>query len=257
MLKKFGIIGNTIILLFTLCICSFINAAENKVAIPFRPGEKLFFEVRWEFITAGNAVLQILPIKEINDQKVFTFHMTARTTKYVDVFYKVRDTYESYADIKMNHSLHYRKIKKGHRKKDATVKFDWDKNEALYTSPGEIWEPIPLLEGAFDPLSVFYAFRTHHLEVGKEILAPVSDGKKCVEGIARVLKKERIKVKMGEYDAYLVEPDTKDIGGVFEKSKDAKLKIWVTADEKKIPLMIKSKVVVGSFIAELTGVEGL
>ena len=86
---------------------------------------------------------------------------------------------------------------------------------------------------------------------------PVSDGKKCVMGTARILKRERIKVKMGEFDAYLIEPEMKDIGGVFEKSDDANIKIWVTADEKKIPLRFKSKVIVGSFVAELASVEGL
>jgi len=54
-----------------------------------------------------------------------------------------------------------------------------------------------------------------------------------------------------------VEPDLQHIGGVFEKSKDAKLKIWVTADKRRIPVKVKSKVRVGSFVAELISAEGI
>jgi hypothetical protein len=43
----------------------------------------------------------------------------------------------------------------------------------------------------------------------------------------------------------------KDVKGVFEKSKDAKMFIWVTADERRMLVKLKSKVVVGSFVAEL------
>jgi len=53
-----------------------------------------------------------------------------------------------------------------------------------------------------------------------------------------------------------LEPNLKDIGGVFEKSKDAKISIWVTADHRRIPVMIKSKVIVGSFVGELTDIVG-
>jgi hypothetical protein len=45
------------------------------------------------------------------------------------------------------------------------------------------------------------------------------------------------------------------IGGVFQKSPGAKLQIWVTADEWRLPVKIESKVVVGSFSAELDSVE--
>ena len=245
------------ILAFFVSAGSIAHESQQERRIPFKPGEKLHFKVRWGFIHAGEAILQILPVEEINGEKVFSFLMTARTTPFVDIFYKVRDTYESLTDIGMHRAIHYRKKKEGASKKEVTVTFDWEKKETQYIRAGEDWKPVPLIPGSFDPLSVFYAFRTHDLVVGKELLVPVSDGKKCVMGTARILKRERIKVKMGEYDAFLIEPEMKDIGGVFEKSDDANIKVWVTADDKKIPLRFKSKVIVGSFIAELTSVEGL
>jgi hypothetical protein len=34
------------------------------------------------------------------------------------------------------------------------------------------------------------------------------------------------------------------------------MQIWFTDDEHRIPVMLKSKVVVGSFVAELVAIEG-
>jgi len=256
MLKNAKIVFVIGILSLLVSSISIAGVSAEKKEIPFEPGEILRFEVWWGFIRAGEATLQILPMEEVNGEKVFSFFMSARTTSFVDVFYKVRDTYESLTDIGMNHAIHYRKKKEGHRKKEVIVRFDWERMETQYVRAGEDWSPVPLISGSFDPLSVFYAFRTHDLEEGKEIWVPVSDGKKCVMGLAKVIRKERITVKMGEFDAYLIEPDLKDIGGVFEKSDDAKVEIWVTADDKKIPLRFRSEVIVGSFVAELASVEG-
>ena len=75
------------------------------------------------------------------------------------------------------------------------------------------------------------------------------------EDSTEIAKKEEIKVASGSYETYLVEPELRDLGGVFKKSKNATLKIWVTADRRCIPVKIKSKVKVGSFVAELVSVE--
>lgn len=61
----------------------------------------------------------------------------------------------------------------------------------------------------------------------------------------------------GTYDTYLIEPELKHVGGVFEKSKNAKIQLWVTADKRRIPVKIKSKVVVGSFVGELVSATGI
>ena len=105
-------------------------------------------------------------------------------------------------------------------------------------------------------MSVFYAFRLHELKEDLEIRIPVTDGKKCVMGKAKVIKREKVTLAGGTtYDTYLVEPDLEHIGGIFEKSKNAKLEVWVTADDRRMPVKIKSKVIVGSFVAELVSAE--
>jgi len=225
------------------------SAAVNR--LPFSPGEKLTFQVRWSFIPAGKVVLEILPIATVDGLSAYHFVMTAQTYPLVDVFYKVRDRIDSYTDTQMTRSLLYREKSTGRRPKDVIVTFNWEQREVQYSNFGEKRAPIPLLLGAFDPLSIFYAFRLSDLNENTQLEVPVSDGKKCVVGKATVIKRETVFLVSGTYDTYLVEPELKHIGGVFEKSPNAKMEIWVTADDRRIPVRIKSKVRVGSFVAEL------
>jgi hypothetical protein len=83
------------------------------------------------------------------------------------------------------------------------------------------------------------------------IKRPVTDGKKCIIGKATVIKRETIKVEGKTYDTYLIEPELKHIRGVFKKSKNATIQVWVTTDKRHIPVKIRSKVVVGTFVGEL------
>jgi hypothetical protein len=155
----------------------------------------------------------------------------------------------------MTHSILYRKKQQGKSKRNVVVNFDWKKNEARYSNFDEQGEPLSISPGSFDPLSVFYAFRLFDLVKGSKIIAPVTDGKKFVIGEATVLRKEKIYVADEWHETFLVEPDLKHIGGIFKKSKNAKLRIWVTADKRRMPIKIKSKVAVGSFVAELVSYE--
>ena len=244
-------------------IVSFImlGSAEHVTAIertlPFQPGEKLTFQVKWSFIPAGEVTLEILPIEQGQGITSYHFVMMAKTYPFVDLFYKVRDRIDAFTDTAMTHSILYKKRKKGKRKKDVTVTFDWEKQTTQYSNQGKKRKPLIIKPGSFDPLSVFYAFRLHNLRVGRKIKIPVTDGKKCVMGVATVIKREKITGVKRTYDTFLVEPDLQHIGGVFQKSKKAKLEIWVTADAQKIPVRIKSRVVVGSFVADLISAQGL
>lgn len=243
------------ILIFLLILPKGVGGEEPD--FPFRPGEELTFRARWGFIPAGEAVLRVLPMETVNGVKSYHFVMTARTYPYIDIFYKVRDRIDSFTNADMTHSILYKKRKAGKSKRDVVVRFDWERHEAQYANFGQSTPKVGILPGTFDPLSLFYAFRLNDLEVDKEFKTPVTDGKKYVMGKAKVKKRAFVTVESGTYDTYLVEPSTEHIGGVFEKSKNAKLEIWVTADELRMPVKIRSKLAVGSFIAELISARGV
>ena len=158
----------------------------------------------------------------------------------------------------MTRSILYKKRHAGlTHKRNVVVSFNWDLNEAQYSNFGRKRKPVSLTPGTFDPLSIFYYSRICDFKEKFILQRPVTDGKKCVIGSGKVIKREIIELKSGKYDTYLLEPELKDLSGVFRKSKNAIIKIWMTADKRKIPVRIKSKVVVGSFVGELVAAEGV
>jgi len=226
--------------------------------VPFQVGEKLSYVLKWSIIPVGESKLQILDGSDEIGQPAFLFRVTARSYPAIDLIYKVRDRIESYTDRSMTHSLLYRKKQReGSYKKDALIRFDWNRQKAHYFRKGVHKKTIDLLPGTFDPLGVFYTFRLIALKAKLEVEAPVTDGKKLVIGKARVIKRERVKVVAGKFDTFLIEPDLKHIGGIFRKSKNAKLRVWVTADDRRLVVKAKSRVIVGHFTAELVSMEGV
>ncbi len=231
-------------------------AKTDEHNLPFTIGEKATYQLRWGFIPAGHATLARFPDQDVNGEPAYHFVLQAWSNRYIDPFFKVRDRIDSFADLDMNRSLLYKKNQhEGRTKRDIIVNFDWQKNQAQYSNYGEKRDPISILPGTFDPLGIFFYTRMLDLKENDEITHPVTDGKSCMNGQAKIIKRETITVPGGTFDAFLMEPDLKDVRGVFEKSKNAKLQLWVTADERKLLIKIKSKVIVGSFIGELITLE--
>lgn len=225
-------------------------------AYPFQPGEKMTFKLSWGIIPAGTATLEVLPMASVNGQAAYHFLLTARSNKFIDTFYKVRDRIEGYADITMTSSLLYRKIQcEGRTRRNVRITFDWDKMQAQYIRTDKRKAPVAIQQGCFDPLSVFYYMRLLDLKKNGVIERPITDGKRSVIGKTKVVKRQTIKVPGGTYDTFLLEPDLKDVRGVFEKSKESTIKLWVTADQRRLLVKIESKVAVGSFVGELISYE--
>ncbi len=245
-----------IVALIGFCIFSGLfsshkSHSSSMLKLPFLPGEVMTYKVKWAFIPAGIATLRVGSITEMRGNRVHHFILEAKTYPYIDVIYKVREKVESYTDMERGMSIFYRIIRRGHSKKDVSVLFDWKNRRAEYIKDGRTEKSVPVLKGTADPLSVFYIFRCMKLDINRVLKRPVSDGKKCVIGIARVIKKETITVSSKRYSTYLVQPEIRHIGGVFKKKKGSKLLIWVTDDQRHIPVRIKSEVAVGSFTADL------
>jgi len=235
-------------------LCS-MPAADQR---PFSPGETLKFQLKWGIIPVGEAVLEVKPFTTRNGVDAYHFSVQARSNAFIDVFYKVRDHIDAFADTAMTRSVHYRqKQQEGTTQRDITVIFDWKKKEAQHTNYNEKRPAIPIRSGTFDPLSVFYFARLKGLTPGTVFERWVTDGKRCVVGKGIVVRREKIRLNGRPVDTILFEPDCKEVRGVFEQSPGAKIEVWLTDDSRKIPVRIKSKVIVGSFIGELVSVQGV
>jgi hypothetical protein len=231
-------------------------APQARAELPFGPGEKLSYDLYWTFILAGSSTLETLDPEIIDGRPVLHFRAQPKSTPFVDKFYKVRDTIEAWVDPAVTRSWQYKKDQQeGDYVRNYLVTFDMLGLTAYRYSKGAFKNAVSIPRGTFDPLSMLFLFRTKPLAVGYQFVAPVTDGDKYIVGTAKVIRKERVKTKAGEFDTLLVEPDVRDIGGVFRKSPDATLQVWITDDERRIPVRVQSKVIVGHFSMELTGYE--
>lgn len=222
---------------------------------PFRPGERLTFLVTWSAVPVGEGVLEVKPPTTVDGQDARHFTMTVRTNAFADIFYKVRDRMEGFTDMDMTRSLRYRKVSSGSSDRNVVVAFDWETGTARYFNYGEKHASVALLPGSYDPLSVFFAFRFYDLSVGKELTAPLSDGKRSITGRATVLDRETIRVRGSSYDTYLVRVDMGDVDGLYAKRRDAELLVWVTTDHRRLPVRMRSSVIVGQFTVDLVSVS--
>lgn len=232
------------------------SALAASAAVPFQPGEKLVFEVSWGGIAVGEAVLEVYPPATIEGEPAHHFVLTAKTVGFVDMFFKVRNRIDAYTAADMTRTVHFTNALAGKHNKNVTINFDWAESKIQRVENTEKWAPLDALPGSFDPLSVFYFTRTQELEEHGEYERPVTDGKKNVIGRMKIVRRETIEVDGKTYDTFLIEPETRHIGGVFKESEDPSIQIWITADHRRIPVRARSKVAVGSFLGELVSVSG-
>jgi len=243
-----------VLMIPAICIPSSVE--QHNPNPPFQPGEKLTFQLSWEFIPVGTAVLEVLPMAILNGQPVHHFAVTVTTNAAIDKIYKVRDRIEAYADANLTRSILYtKKQQEGKHKRDVKVTFDWQNMTAQYNNFGKKRDPIPIQPGTFDPVSLFYAFRSHDLQENSQLKANVTDGKSLILGTAQIFAKENLEVGIGSYETLLVEPDIKDAGGVFEHARDARLRVWISTDNRHIPVKVTCRAPVGHFIGELVSLH--
>jgi len=224
--------------------------------LPFTVGERLVYRLSWAGFTVGRAEMLVSGPVLVDETPCLKFTLSVRTSGIAEKLYKVRTTIDGWVDVEMQQTRYYRKAQlEGKTHRDIEVRMSEADGLAFYFNFGRMDPPCDLEGGAFDPLSAIFRFRTFELKEGREYAIPVTDGKKRIEGSVRVAAKERCETPAGTFWAYRVEPSLEGVGGVFQKSDDARLDIWLSADAMKIPVLMESEVVVGSFQAQLESVE--
>ena len=223
---------------------------ENKA---FKEGEKLTFDLNYGFVTAGIAVMEIPKIKKISGREAYHVTFEVNSVPSFDMFYKVRDRYETYIDVEGLFPWRFEQhIREGGYTRDFSAFFDQRKGKAK-TSEGEY--EIPLYVN--DIVSAFYFARTFDYSGLKEndLFHLQNFYKDKVYDLdVKYLGKETIEVPAGKFDCIIVEPLVKE-GGLFKH--EGNIIVWLTDDQYKMPVKVRTKIVIGYVEAKLTKYEGL
>lgn len=225
--------------------------AEVKNPNAFLPGERLEFNVYFEFVLGGHASMEVSGLEEINGHPCYHIISKARSTQTVDMFYKVRDQVESWRDSVGNFSRRFSKsLREGKHKYDRQVNYYPERSQAIAFDRKREFKPdtLQLLQPVQDILSAFYEARTHKLEVGQIDKIFIEDDGKQYELFVRVLRREVVEVPAGTFSCLVVEP-TLETSGLFRA--EGTMEIWLTDDEYQMPVLMKSKLYFGRVWAKL------
>jgi hypothetical protein len=216
-----------------------------SVPQPFRAGESLKFAVHYGFINAGAAYLEVPEVKEWNGRPVFTLVARAESNKFFSGIYKVRNRIESLWDSSGHFSWRYQENRREgrHRARNEIV-FDYARQEARYPDG----QSFPIPPEVQDALSSFYFTRTQPLPVGGSLFFAYHASRKSVPLEVKVLGRDEVQTPAGRFKCVVVEPLLK-AGGIFKNK--GRLVIWLTDDERRMPVLMKSKVMIGSISVTL------
>jgi hypothetical protein len=209
-------------------------------------GEKLTFSVRYGLLRAGEAVLEVVGIEEIDGRPCYHVVSTAKSNSVFDKIYKVRDRVETWMDADFLYSRRFQKtLREGSYRRDQNIEMDQEHRLARYND-GRV---VEFEHGAHDVLSAFYYIRTQELVSDREIWLESHADRKNYPLRVRVHGRERVETPAGTFDCLVVEPMLRT-PGLFKH--EGKLTIWLTDDERRIPVLMKSKIPVGSISVIMT-----
>ncbi len=243
-----------------LILCT-LGAEERTISSPapfiraFQPGEKLTYDVSWSrVVSAGTAVMEVEEETLKNGKAVLKFIVTGRSTGVVDKVFPVNDTVESVFDPSIMESLSYSlKQSHGKRKKRREIVFDHARKKAVSTLNDDAPENTDIPDHVQDALSSLYYLRTiEDFAVGKVITVNVFEGEKNWSIEVYTLGREKVRTPAGEFSAIKVKTHPKYEGVFLNKGE---VFIWLTDDDRKVPVLMKSTITVGSFVFTLTDMK--
>jgi Protein of unknown function (DUF3108) len=237
-----------------------IRAEEQAAAIQPRsealmPGEILTYDVTWsKIVTAGTATMEIKEGTLPDGKKVIRFIVTTRSAGMVDKFYRVNDRLESVFDPGTMQSLKLSlNANHGKKKRRRELVFDHVNQTVISTLNDDPPETIVIPDQVQDSLSSLYYLRTRdNLIVGKSIYIEVHDSGKNWSVEVQILGREKVKTPAGEFATIKVRTFPKYEGVFMNKGE---IFIWLTDDSRKVPVLMKSTISIGSLVSTLTKME--
>jgi len=251
------------LVLILLFLSSFALKQDNERIIQFnsrkiehnafKVGERLVYDVKYQFVKVGEAEISIPEIIDYNGRKCYRAVFRVWSLPFFSVFYKVEDRYESYIDVEGIYPWRFEQhIREGGYKFDFYAEFD-HVNLIAKTSEGVF--PIP--QYAQDVFSAFYYARTQdysNKKVGERVRLENFYKNRTYPLEIKYLGEQMVKVKAGKFKCVVVEPLIVE-GGLF-KAKGRFL-LWITNDDKKIPVKMTAEIPIGNIIGELREFEGI
>ena len=221
----------------------------------FQVGEKLTYKVHYGLIDAGEAVLELKPTPyTFSGRQALHAVGTGTSIGAFDTFFKVRDKYETFIDEKGVFPWYFkRRVNEGGYKVEQDYTFNHSGGKV--TTHKKVTHEVPM--GVQDMISAFYYARTFdysNATKGDIFEIPTFLDDELYTLKIKFLGKETIKIRNGKYDCLKFVPVVQK-GRIWKDEND--LNVWISDDKNKVPVLAKTKLLVGSIKMELTDHAGL
>ena len=219
---------------------SVASSSSRRAKVPFGQGERLEYEVKFGSLRVGNAHMEVVALDTLRGRHVWH---TAFWVQGGNFLYRVNDVYESWMDAETLSSLRFvQELEEGGKDTERRFEIYPERSVFIQTNKKGAKEEKSVRE-PLDDGSFLYFIRTIPLIVGQtydfdRYFRPDRNPVRI-----KVLRKERITVPAGTFNAVVVQPVIKT-KGIFSENGHAE--IWLSDDDKHIMLQLKSRLKFGS-----------
>jgi hypothetical protein len=241
-------------LLLISCSTAFSQVLQNVQEPVFKAGENLSYRLRYGFIIAAEASIKVFETEtKFDNRPVFHLLAEGRTAGSFNVFYKVKNRYDSYIDKEtLRPYLYTENIREANYRRTDKVRFYQDEkklvsNKGTFKGNGQ----------TFDVVSAYFFARSLDISTLKQgdkfnMDYFLGDGISKLE--VQFVGRERIKTALGTFNCIKFSPSIQP-GRIFRK--DSKLYLWITDDANRIPVKAHVEILVGAVTLELKAADGL
>ena len=204
--------------------------------VPFAPGERLEYQVKFGIFRVGHAEMEVVGIDTIRGEPTYHVRFAVHGSA---IFYSMTDTLESWFSV---YDLTSRRFVQNNNEDGRLYQHTYE----IFPERGyfiqDAKDTLPTTAQPLDDMSFFYFARTVPLDTGAtyEYERYFRPDRNPVT--LHVLGDESVSVPAGRFDAVVIRPVFKSHGMFAEGGR---AQVYLAADSTRIPLLIKSWMSVG------------
>ena len=235
-----------------------LQTAGADWAVPFKVGETLTFDISWtSFVSAGTATFSVKERRPAGPgRNAYYLIAEAKPSSVIGKLYSLYYKAESMLDTRsLLPSVATLYSDEGGRKRQKTTTFRGNgavqyELKTATTATSSLKVPV----ATQDPLGAIYILRALPLKVGLAVPIPITDSGKAYTMRIKVAARELVRIGLGSLPAWKVSTAVTDAAG---KATDASaFTVWISDDERKLPLKFQAGLTVGSVQLTLAKVTG-
>jgi len=213
---------------------------------PFKTGETLIYATGFRLFSAGTSTMEI--VAQEGDSSLHIVSQV-RTNDFFDHLYRIRDRIDLWLDSSTLELRHMRRdIHEGrYARRDTTTV----NRETGFSHARD--DTLTVAEPVFDPIGVIYYLRSLPLAIGDEIPLAIFDGRHLRKIAIIVGGPERIRVPAGEFECLVLKPESLDDRSLTSAADY--LRVWLSADERRLPVRIEQRASFGKIVLKLAEVR--